>query len=148
MQLDKHPIIKQCYDVMQAIEVCGASVELTHAVTLAGQLGEDIDKLVDQLHFQDKTEHLITIDQIKKLELKPTDILLLNCDTECVTQDQITKLHNHIQTINSNLIMVVLDLKSSLETIPSKEFYDLLKIIESKHNLSDETTKFIEENHD
>ena len=50
MRLDKHPILKQAYDVMQAIEECGASEKLTHAVTLAGKLMEDIDVLVDAIY--------------------------------------------------------------------------------------------------
>jgi hypothetical protein len=34
----EHPLVKQCYDLIQAIEICGASPELTHAVTKAGEL--------------------------------------------------------------------------------------------------------------
>lgn len=47
MNLSKHPLLKQCYDVMQAIEMCGASPALTAAVIKAGELLESIDK---QLH--------------------------------------------------------------------------------------------------
>ena len=46
-QLYKHPLLRQCYDVMQQIEVCGASVELTKAVTMAGDLLHAIDAHVD-----------------------------------------------------------------------------------------------------
>jgi hypothetical protein len=49
MNLSKHPILKQGYDVIQAIEECGASEKLTHAVTLAGKLLDEIDNLVDRL---------------------------------------------------------------------------------------------------
>ena len=38
----------QCYNLVQAIEACGASPELTHAVLEAGKLGEEIEKMVDQ----------------------------------------------------------------------------------------------------
>ncbi|WP_422385893.1 hypothetical protein [Acinetobacter higginsii] len=42
------PILDQIYDVCQAIEKCGASPELTEAVTKAGQLREPITELVNQ----------------------------------------------------------------------------------------------------
>lgn len=47
MKLDKHPILKQGHELMLAIEECGASEKLTHAITLAGKLMEDVEKLVD-----------------------------------------------------------------------------------------------------
>lgn len=47
MNIAKHPILKQCYEMMGAIEECGASEKLTHAVALAGELMEEVDKLVD-----------------------------------------------------------------------------------------------------
>ena len=49
MRLDKHPILMQGHELMQAIEECGASVELTAAVIKAGELLEEVDKLVDIL---------------------------------------------------------------------------------------------------
>ena len=48
MQLNKHPILTQWYTVMQAIEECDTSEKLTHAVGLAGSLGNEIEKLVDE----------------------------------------------------------------------------------------------------
>ena len=48
MRLDRHPILLQAYDVCQAIEDCGASEELTHAVILAGELMDSIDALLDE----------------------------------------------------------------------------------------------------
>lgn len=42
------PILDQIYDVCQAIEKCGASPELTDAVTKAGALRDPISKLVNQ----------------------------------------------------------------------------------------------------
>ena len=42
------PILDQIYDVCQAIEKCGASPELTDAVTKVGELRDPISKLVDQ----------------------------------------------------------------------------------------------------
>jgi hypothetical protein len=41
--LSRHPLLRQCYDVMQQIEACGASLELTKAVTMAGELLDGID---------------------------------------------------------------------------------------------------------
>lgn len=44
--LSKHPLLRQCWEVMCQIEKCGASVELTKAVTMAGELLAAIDKHV------------------------------------------------------------------------------------------------------
>jgi hypothetical protein len=48
MNLNDHPILMQGYDVIQAIEECGASVKLTNAVILAGELLDEINKLVGE----------------------------------------------------------------------------------------------------
>lgn len=48
MQLDKHPILMKAYELTQAIEICGASEELTNAVIKSDDLGDDIEKLVDE----------------------------------------------------------------------------------------------------
>lgn len=42
----KHPLLRQCYELMQAIEVCGASTELTNAVSKASELLAAIDGTV------------------------------------------------------------------------------------------------------
>jgi hypothetical protein len=47
MNLYKHPILRQGYNVMQAIEECGASEKLTKAVIMAGKLMDEVEKLVD-----------------------------------------------------------------------------------------------------
>ncbi len=148
MQLDKHPILKQCYDVMQSIEDCGASEKLTHAVTLAGDLMSNINVLVDQLIIQNNIERLIDIDHIKKLNINPTDILLLNVDTTLINSDQVTEMYKHIRTIhNQDFVMVVLDSNSTLESIPIENFYSLLKTVEVKRNTTNEIEKNIEEDH-
>jgi hypothetical protein len=49
MQLDKHPILWQAYNVCQAIEECGASDKLTQAVIKASDLRNEIEKLVDRI---------------------------------------------------------------------------------------------------
>jgi len=49
MNLSKHEILKESYDVVQAIEECGASEKLTTAVVKASDLGESIDKLLDEI---------------------------------------------------------------------------------------------------
>lgn len=41
--ISSHPLLKQAYDVCQAIEQCGASVQLTSAVCLASGLMRAID---------------------------------------------------------------------------------------------------------
>lgn len=48
MRLDKHPILVEAYNVVMAIEECGASEKLTHAVIKASELAESIDKLLDE----------------------------------------------------------------------------------------------------
>jgi hypothetical protein len=48
MQLDKHPILWQGHEMMLSIEECGASEKLTHAVSLAGSLMDEVEKLVDE----------------------------------------------------------------------------------------------------
>lgn len=47
MRLDKHPILMQGHNVVQAIEECGCSEKLTHAVILADELMNEVEKLVD-----------------------------------------------------------------------------------------------------
>lgn len=42
--ISKHPLLKQAYEVCQAIELCGASTELTNAVTKASALLHAIDE--------------------------------------------------------------------------------------------------------
>ncbi|WP_460044138.1 DUF2829 domain-containing protein [Pseudomonas sp. S2_H01] len=44
--ITRHPLILQAYEVCQAIEACGASVELTNAVCKASALMADLDKLI------------------------------------------------------------------------------------------------------
>jgi len=46
IDLSSHPILQQAFDVIQAIEKCGASVELTSAVTEAGKLLQAINDLL------------------------------------------------------------------------------------------------------
>lgn len=46
--LSDHPLIKQSYDVSQAIEACGASTQLTAAVTQSSALTEAIGALVNE----------------------------------------------------------------------------------------------------
>lgn len=50
--IERHPIIKQAVEVCYAIEKCGASPELTDAVTLASALVQSIDKLLDELELE------------------------------------------------------------------------------------------------
>ena len=44
IDISRHPLLKQAYDVCQAIEACGASLELTAAVTKASALMHDLGK--------------------------------------------------------------------------------------------------------
>lgn len=45
--INRHPLIKECYDVMQAIEECGVSEKLTGAVVKAGELLDNIRIFID-----------------------------------------------------------------------------------------------------
>lgn len=47
VMLTRHPILRAIHDVMQAIEACGASPELTRAVILAGRLSEPAATILD-----------------------------------------------------------------------------------------------------
>lgn len=47
VDISRHPILKQSVEVCYAIEKCGASPELTDAVTLASALVRSIDELLD-----------------------------------------------------------------------------------------------------
>lgn len=49
MDIGKHPLLKQCYELCLAIERCGASLELTEAVTKASALMIEIENLTDKL---------------------------------------------------------------------------------------------------
>ena len=48
LPLSAHPIIQQAHDVIQAIEACGASPELTAATMQAATLAEAINNLVNE----------------------------------------------------------------------------------------------------
>ena len=55
--LSKHPILRQIHELISAIEVCGASPELTRAVCLASALYEPVEALVDsKVAFLDVTQ--------------------------------------------------------------------------------------------
>lgn len=57
LTLSRHPLLRAIYDVIQAIERCGASPELTAAVTLAGELSEPAAMILDE---RDKFINLLT----------------------------------------------------------------------------------------
>lgn len=44
--ISKHPLLQQAYDVIQSIEACNASVDLTNAVTKASALLVALDKFL------------------------------------------------------------------------------------------------------
>lgn len=50
--LSRHPLLKQAWDVTNAIERCGGSVELTEAVVKSSQLLEDLN------HFLAENGHI------------------------------------------------------------------------------------------
>ena len=54
MDIGKHPLLKQCYELCLAIECCGASLELTDAVTKASALMVEIEKLTDAVEYTRK----------------------------------------------------------------------------------------------
>jgi hypothetical protein len=46
--ISKHPLLRQCYEVMGAIEKCGFSAELSEAVTRAGALMRALEAELDK----------------------------------------------------------------------------------------------------
>jgi hypothetical protein len=47
MNINDHPLLKQCYELCQAIEECGASPKLTDAVTKAGKVMTSVEELLE-----------------------------------------------------------------------------------------------------
>lgn len=45
--IEKHPVLRQIYELCHAIEACGASPELTNAVTKASALFAPVEALID-----------------------------------------------------------------------------------------------------
>lgn len=67
MDVSKHPLLTQCYDLCLAIEECGASPKLTAAVQKASDLMRDIEKLTDAIAGLTPTDS-------RPRHLTPTDI--------------------------------------------------------------------------
>ncbi|WP_446030539.1 hypothetical protein [Lelliottia amnigena] len=59
IDISKHPLIKQAYEVCQAIEKCGASTELTDAVTKASALMQEIANLTGRMDELEAAENRI-----------------------------------------------------------------------------------------
>lgn len=59
IDISKHPLIKQAYEVCQAIEKCGASTELTDAVTKASALMQEIANLTGRMDELESAESRI-----------------------------------------------------------------------------------------
>ena len=77
VQLDRHPLLMQCYDLSQLIEECGASEELTKAVVAAGELLESIDTHLNEgAPLGNQNEYLSLIQE--KIETLYTDPSLNN----------------------------------------------------------------------
>jgi hypothetical protein len=51
MNINRHPLIRQSYDLIQAIEECGASEKLTAAVNMAVDLMTAIDDFLDRYEY-------------------------------------------------------------------------------------------------
>jgi hypothetical protein len=67
VNINKHPILLQAYEVCLAIEKCVACVPVTEASIKASALGESIEKLIDA--------HAVENDRYRKaLELVKHDI--------------------------------------------------------------------------
>lgn len=49
MDISKHPVLRQIYELCLAIEECGASPELTNAVTKCSAVMLEVERLVDKL---------------------------------------------------------------------------------------------------
>ncbi len=47
MRLDKHPVLRQAYELRRSIEQGDASIRLTHILVQASELGDEVEKLID-----------------------------------------------------------------------------------------------------
>ena len=54
VDIAKHPILKQCYEVLDAIEDCGASEKLTEASIKASDLLSSLDALITNKSIEPK----------------------------------------------------------------------------------------------
>ena len=72
------PILDQIYDLCQAIEKCGASPELTDAVTKAGDLRAPISELVEQAIALGIGEGIVSVSYSNDGSLQAADIPELN----------------------------------------------------------------------
>ena len=54
VDISKHPILRQIYELCLAIEACGASTELTNAVALASALNAPAEALIQRIEHLEK----------------------------------------------------------------------------------------------
>ena len=69
IDISKHPLIKQAYEVCQAIEKCGASTELTDAVTKASALMQEIANLTGRMDELESAESRIAELEAREVKL-------------------------------------------------------------------------------
>ncbi|WP_223535681.1 DUF2829 domain-containing protein [Pseudomonas sp. GL-B-16] len=63
--ITRNPLLQQAYEVCQAIEQCGASVELTNAVTKASALLGGLDKLIPETPISSGMSFGLAIEAVK-----------------------------------------------------------------------------------
>lgn len=56
VDINKHPLIRQAYDLCHAIEACGCSSEITTAAIQASALMSAIEKYIDRINAYDTTD--------------------------------------------------------------------------------------------
>jgi len=113
MNLNDHPILMQGYDVIQAIEECGASVKLTNAVILAGELLDEINKLVGENKLYEEIDRLR--EENKKLRKALEDVFPLAlvfasryaAEHDLTTKKGLRCLHPTHQTILNKITSIL-----------------------------------------
>ncbi|HHE5075026.1 TPA: hypothetical protein ACPEVZ_002003 [Citrobacter freundii] len=75
IDISKHPLIKQAYEVCQAIEKCGASTELTDAVTKASALMQEIANAMARPGELEAAERRIAELEAREVNLPPNELV-------------------------------------------------------------------------
>lgn len=82
------PILDQIYDLCQAIEKCGASPELTDAVTKASALREPISELVRQALLLGIGDGIVSVNVAPDSSPTPCDVTVTSRDVSCDAIEQ------------------------------------------------------------
>lgn len=104
IDISKHDLIKHAYAVCMAIEKCGASPELTNAVTLSSSLMQQIANYVADVDNQAKTIAFLK-DQLAQLANFNPDWDKLEAATDSLREHmaELTEANKRIDELSSHL---------------------------------------------